>query len=86
MPLQRAQVSVDRTAQVGRSTCESRSSSLRRSSALTSARSCAREALHVTFEAVKMNFACYGNAEPHVHWHIVPMYEDDPHPRKDPWR
>lgn len=33
-----------------------------------------------------MNFACYGNAEPHVHWHIVPMYEDDPHPRKDPWR
>jgi diadenosine tetraphosphate (Ap4A) HIT family hydrolase len=46
----------------------------------------AAEALHVTFEPVKMNFSCYGNAEPHVHWHIVPRYEDDPHPRKDPWR
>jgi diadenosine tetraphosphate (Ap4A) HIT family hydrolase len=20
-----------------------------------------------------------------VHWHIVPRYENDPHPDKDPW-
>ncbi|HUG65754.1 MAG TPA: HIT family protein [Gaiellaceae bacterium] len=46
----------------------------------------AAEALHATFQPVKMNCSCYGNAEPHVHWHIVPRYADDPHPRQDPWR
>jgi diadenosine tetraphosphate (Ap4A) HIT family hydrolase len=45
----------------------------------------AAEAIHKTFQPVKMNFSCYGNAEPHVHWHLVPRYADDPHPRKDPW-
>src|SRR3954451_14607416 len=45
----------------------------------------AAEALDRTFRPIKMNFSCYGNAEPHVHWHIVPRYEDDPHPGKDPW-
>jgi diadenosine tetraphosphate (Ap4A) HIT family hydrolase len=45
----------------------------------------AAEALDKTFQPVKMNFSCYGNAEPHVHWHLVPRYADDPHPRKDPW-
>jgi len=46
----------------------------------------AAEAINATFHPVKMNFSCYGNAEPHVHWHIVPRYEDDPHPGKDPWQ
>ena len=46
----------------------------------------AAEALVATFSPVKMNFSCYGNAEPHVHWHVVPRYEDDRHPGKDPWR
>jgi diadenosine tetraphosphate (Ap4A) HIT family hydrolase len=45
----------------------------------------AAEALERTFQPVKMNFSCYGNAEPHVHWHLVPRYAYDPHPRKDPW-
>jgi diadenosine tetraphosphate (Ap4A) HIT family hydrolase len=45
----------------------------------------AAEALNATFRPRKLNFSCYGNAEPHVHWHIVPRYEDDPHPGKDPW-
>ena len=46
----------------------------------------AADALDRTFQPEKMNFSCYGNAEPHVHWHIVPRYENDPHPGKDPWR
>ena len=27
----------------------------------------------------KMNLASLGNAVPHLHWHVVPRYEDDPH-------
>jgi diadenosine tetraphosphate (Ap4A) HIT family hydrolase len=45
----------------------------------------AAEALNDTFLPSKMNFSCYGNAVPHVHWHIVPRYANDPHPGKDPW-
>jgi diadenosine tetraphosphate (Ap4A) HIT family hydrolase len=39
----------------------------------------AAEALERTFQPLKMNFSCYGNADPHVHWHLVPRYADDPH-------
>ncbi len=28
--------------------------------------------------AVKLNYECLGNQEPHVHWHIFPRYADDP--------
>jgi diadenosine tetraphosphate (Ap4A) HIT family hydrolase len=45
----------------------------------------AAQALYTTFRPRKMNFSCYGNAEPHVHWHLVPRYKEDPHPTKDPW-
>jgi diadenosine tetraphosphate (Ap4A) HIT family hydrolase len=45
----------------------------------------AAEAIEKTFQPVKMNFSCYGNAAPHVHWHLVPRYADDPHPGMDPW-
>ena len=43
-------------------------------------------AIDRTFRPLKMNFSCYGNAEPHVHWHLVPRYEDDPHRGQDPWQ
>jgi diadenosine tetraphosphate (Ap4A) HIT family hydrolase len=46
----------------------------------------AAKALNNTFHPRKMNLSCYGNAEPHVHWHLFPRYENDPHPGKDPWK
>ncbi len=27
----------------------------------------------------KMNVASLGNVTPHLHWHLIPRYEDDPH-------
>jgi diadenosine tetraphosphate (Ap4A) HIT family hydrolase len=46
----------------------------------------AAEALNDTFQPWKLNFSCYGNVEPHVHWHIVPRFEGDPYLANDPWR
>lgn len=45
----------------------------------------AAEAINKTFRPDKMNFSCYGNAEPHVHWHLMPRYRDDPHAGNHPW-
>jgi diadenosine tetraphosphate (Ap4A) HIT family hydrolase len=39
-----------------------------------------------TFNPWKMNYACYGNAEPHIHWHLFPRYESDPNHKGIPWR
>jgi len=46
----------------------------------------AARAVDRTFRPWKVNYSCYGNAEPHVHWHIVPRYEGDPDLRSHPWR
>lgn len=27
----------------------------------------------------KINLASLGNAVPHLHWHVIPRYDDDPH-------
>jgi diadenosine tetraphosphate (Ap4A) HIT family hydrolase len=27
----------------------------------------------------KINLACLGNMVPHLHWHIIPRWHDDPH-------
>jgi diadenosine tetraphosphate (Ap4A) HIT family hydrolase len=37
-----------------------------------------------TFQPWKMNFACYGYAEPHVHWHLFPRYDTDPDRARNP--
>lgn len=45
----------------------------------------AGQALVRTFHPWKMNYACYGNAEPHVHWHLFPRCETDPDRTNHPW-
>ena len=30
-------------------------------------------------DPAKVNLASLGNAVPHLHWHVIPRYEDDPH-------
>jgi len=27
----------------------------------------------------KMNLASFGNVAPHLHWHVIPRFTDDPH-------
>ena len=27
----------------------------------------------------KINLACLGNFTPHLHWHVIPRFRDDPH-------
>src|SRR3954451_13033010 len=39
----------------------------------------AAQALQSVFQPVKMNYAVYGNLNPHIHCHLVPRYaSDDP--------
>jgi diadenosine tetraphosphate (Ap4A) HIT family hydrolase len=45
----------------------------------------AGRALVAAFKPWKMNYSCYGNAEPHVHWHLFPRYKEDPDCRRNPW-
>ncbi len=41
--------------------------------------------LREQLDPVKINLASLGNAVPHVHWHIVPRYADDPHFPQPVW-
>ena len=45
----------------------------------------ATNALVATFRPAKMNHACYGNLDPHLHWHLFPRYASDPDRDKQPW-
>jgi Diadenosine tetraphosphate (Ap4A) hydrolase and other HIT family hydrolases len=56
------------------------------------------EAVREAMSPDKMNVASLGNMTPHVHWHVIPRFRDDPHfptpvwaarqrePREDPER
>ncbi len=33
----------------------------------------------------KLNYSCFGNLVPHLHWHIFPRYESDPDRLEHPW-
>ena len=37
-------------------------------------------ALHEHYGPKKLNYETWGNGQPHLHTHIVPRYEVDPHP------
>ncbi len=42
-------------------------------------------ALDRAFRPTKMNYEALGNGTPHLHWHLIPRYETDPHPRGPVW-
>ncbi len=35
--------------------------------------------LRELLEPEKINLASFGNMVPHLHWHIIPRFADDPH-------
>ncbi len=35
--------------------------------------------LREQLEPLKMNLASIGNVVPHLHWHVIPRFADDPH-------
>lgn len=39
----------------------------------------ANKAIHAAFSPWKLNNMSLGNKDEHVHWHILPRYEDDPY-------
>ena len=39
----------------------------------------AEEVLREALAPDKINLASLGNAVPHLHWHVIPRYRDDPH-------
>ena len=41
--------------------------------------------LREQLEPLKMNLASFGNAVPHLHWHVIPRYADDPHFPQPAW-
>jgi diadenosine tetraphosphate (Ap4A) HIT family hydrolase len=45
----------------------------------------AGRALVNTFNPWKMNYSCYGNLDPHIHWHLFPRYETEPDHMNHPW-
>lgn len=42
-------------------------------------------ALRSIFNPEKMNIASLGNMTPHVHWHVIPRFKDDPAFPKPIW-
>ena len=45
----------------------------------------AGKTIQAVFKPWKLNYACYGNLVPHVHWHIFPRYEAEPDHTRNPW-
>lgn len=37
------------------------------------------------FKPAKLNYEALGNGTPHLHWHLIPRYSTDPHPRGPVW-
>src|SRR4028118_51446 len=45
----------------------------------------AGRAIADAFEPWKMNYSCYGNVVPHIHWHLFPRYDSDADCEQVPW-
>jgi diadenosine tetraphosphate (Ap4A) HIT family hydrolase len=45
----------------------------------------AGRAIADTFQPWKMNYSCYGNVIPHIHWHLFPRSDSDPDREQVPW-
>lgn len=45
----------------------------------------AGRAVAEAFGPWKMNYSCYGNVDPHVHWHLFPRYDTEPDHLGHPW-
>ena len=43
------------------------------------------QALRTVLEPHKINLASFGNLTPHLHWHVIPRFEDDPHFPNSVW-
>ena len=43
------------------------------------------EALVALLQPDKVNLASLGNAVPHIHWHVIPRFLDDPHFPNSVW-
>lgn len=41
--------------------------------------------LRETLKPVKVNLASFGNMTPHLHWHVIARFEDDPHFPEPVW-
>jgi diadenosine tetraphosphate (Ap4A) HIT family hydrolase len=42
-------------------------------------------ALREALQPDKINLACLGNMVPHLHWHVIPRFVDDPHFPQPVW-
>ncbi|MSQ80329.1 MAG: HIT family protein [Candidatus Methylopumilus sp.] len=42
-------------------------------------------ALRIIFKPDKINLASLGNKTPHVHWHVIPRFKEDPHFPNSHW-
>jgi diadenosine tetraphosphate (Ap4A) HIT family hydrolase len=43
------------------------------------------DALRAVYRPLKINLASLGNITPHVHWHVIARFADDPHWPKPVW-
>jgi diadenosine tetraphosphate (Ap4A) HIT family hydrolase len=43
------------------------------------------EALRKIFHPEKINLASLGNKTPHIHWHVIPRFKEDPHFPNSHW-
>ena len=41
--------------------------------------------LREQLDPLKINLASFGNAVPHLHWHVIPRFADDPHFPQPVW-